>query len=190
MGLCFTTVLFVMLSWAKHLVFWYHPLWNNPLRKSRMWLVRTTMLLLPGCRLALHTWVILTPRKRNAASYDFKVYCAIGIVIVYTKYVCMYIYIYIYMYISLFTPRVSGLVAWSRAGTFCGRRLLLPLPLTALKIHQRGVQWKQGVVVYIMSYTVLLYNTTPIHCTPPPTAPPFDEYPAAATHSSQRWRVQ
>ena len=35
-----------------------------------------------------------------------------------------------------------------------------------LYIMQRGVQWKQGVVNYMMLYTILLYNTTPIHCTP------------------------
>ena len=46
-----------------------------------------------------------------------------------------------------------------------------------VKIHQRGVQWKQGVVVYIILYVVLLYNTTPIHCTPLRLHPPFDEYP-------------
>ena len=43
-----------------------------------------------------------------------------------------------------------------------------------LKIHQRGVQWKQGVVICMLSYISLLYNTTPIHCTP------FDEYPFKA----------
>ena len=26
--------------------------------------------------------------------------------------------------------------------------------------------WKQGVVVYIILYVVVVYNTTPIHCTP------------------------
>ena len=31
-----------------------------------------------------------------------------------------------------------------------------------------GVQWKQGVVIYMMLYTSLLWNTTPIHCTPLP----------------------
>ena len=40
-------------------------------------------------------------------------------------------------------------------------------------ILQRGVQWKQGVVVYIVLYTVSLYNTTPIHCTPHPLHPPL-----------------
>ena len=46
-----------------------------------------------------------------------------------------------------------------------------------LKIHQRGVQWKQGVVVYIISYAVVLYNTTSYPLHPPPTAPPSAEYP-------------
>ena len=36
-----------------------------------------------------------------------------------------------------------------------------------------GLQWKQGVVICMVLYTSLLYNTTPIHCTPPPTAPPL-----------------
>ena len=35
-------------------------------------------------------------------------------------------------------------------------------------IPQRGVQWKQGVVIYMMLHTSLSYNTTPIHCTPLP----------------------
>ena len=34
------------------------------------------------------------------------------------------------------------------------------------KIHQRGVQWKQGVMNYLMLCTSLNYNPTPIHCTP------------------------
>ena len=69
-----------------------------------------------------------------------------------------------------------------------------------LKIHQRGVQWKQGVVICMMLYTSLLYSTTPIHYTPlriyvnglfdtydrvyyvgreaiTATAPPCNEYP-------------
>ena len=46
-----------------------------------------------------------------------------------------------------------------------------PYPST-LKIHQRGVQWKQGVVIYMLLYTSLLYNTTPIHCTPLRLHPP------------------
>ena len=39
-------------------------------------------------------------------------------------------------------------------------------------IPQRGVQWKQGVVVYIILKAVLLYNTTQIHCAPLPLHPP------------------
>ena len=48
-----------------------------------------------------------------------------------------------------------------------------------LKIHQRGVQWKQGVVIYMMLYTICIiqYYPNPLH--PPPTAPPCNEYPKA-----------
>ena len=38
---------------------------------------------------------------------------------------------------------------------------------------QSGVQWKQGLVVHIILYTVLLYNTTPIRCTPLRLHPPL-----------------
>ena len=49
----------------------------------------------------------------------------------------------------------------------------LPGPGPALLyIPQREVQWKQGVVIYTMLYTSLLYDTTPIHCTPLPLHPP------------------
>ena len=44
---------------------------------------------------------------------------------------------------------------------------------TVFYIPQRGVQWKQGVVVYIILWAVLLYNTTPVHCTPHPLHPPL-----------------
>ena len=50
--------------------------------------------------------------------------------------------------------------------------LLLSSLVSLLKIHQRGVQWKQGVDTYMMLYTSLLCNTTPIHCTPLPLHPP------------------
>ena len=52
---------------------------------------------------------------------------------------------------------------------------------TFFYILQRGVQWKQGVVICMTLYTSLLYNTTPIHCTPPSTAPPSAEYPTFST---------
>ena len=41
-----------------------------------------------------------------------------------------------------------------------------------VKIHQRGVQWKQGVAMYMLLYVSLLYDTTPFHCTPLPLHPP------------------
>ena len=47
------------------------------------------------------------------------------------------------------------------------------LMMMRVKIHQRGVQWKQGVVMYMMLYTSLLCNTTPIHCTPLRLRPPL-----------------
>ena len=47
----------------------------------------------------------------------------------------------------------------------------VPNPLR-IEIHQRGVQWKQSVVIDLMLYTSFLYNTTPIHCTPIPLHPP------------------
>ena len=40
-------------------------------------------------------------------------------------------------------------------------------------IPQRGVQWKQGAVIYMTLYTSSLYNTTPTHCTPDPLHPPL-----------------
>ena len=42
-----------------------------------------------------------------------------------------------------------------------------------LYILQRGVQWKQGVVIYMTLCTSLLCNTTPILCTPDPLHPPL-----------------
>ena len=56
-----------------------------------------------------------------------------------------------------------------------------PTPAAAVATRRRGrlstfrkggVQWKQGVVIYWMLYTSLLYNATPIHCTPLPLHPP------------------
>ena len=41
-----------------------------------------------------------------------------------------------------------------------------------LYILQRGVQWKQGVVIRMLLYTILLCNTTQIHCTPLRLHPP------------------
>ena len=50
---------------------------------------------------------------------------------------------------------------------------LFSLQNAPFHIPQRGVEWKQGVVIYIMLYTSLLYNTTPIHFTPDPLHPPL-----------------
>ena len=47
----------------------------------------------------------------------------------------------------------------------------LTSPPRRVYIPQRGVQWKQGVVIYMMLYISLLYNTTRIRCTPLPLHP-------------------
>ena len=76
-------------------------------------------------------------------------------------YAYVYIYIYIYVYLSMFSRRRDRRVFY---------------------ILQRGVQWKQGVVVYMMFLSVLLCNTTPIHCTPLRLHPPL--------MNTQVWRIR
>ena len=88
------------------------------------------------------------------------------------KYVCMYVYIYIYIYTYMYTRRA----ALRRLGSWP----------TWLKIHQRGVQWKQGVVIYMMLHTRLLYNYYPHPLHPPPSAPPCNEYPLAGANTVAR----
>ena len=53
---------------------------------------------------------------------------------------------------------------------------LAPIPANLIE-RARGVQWRQSVVIYMMLHTSSLYDTTPIHCTPPPTAPLCNEHP-------------
>ena len=117
-------------------------------------------------------------------------------------YMCMCIYIYIVwlVYSVVWSVVISQLcdqyyiscLSMCITISICYHRLIIVLwlilcvSLLLVKIHRRGVQWKQGVVVYIMLKAVLLYNTTPIQCTPlrlhpPPTAPHFDKYPGAAS---------
>ena len=91
----------------------------------------------------------------------------------------LHIYIYIYTHIHTYICRIEGfrfrrIPDLQRCISTAFRQPLL------LKIHRRGVQWKQGVVIYMMLYTSLSYNTTPIHCTPLPLHPPSSEYPPAS----------
>ena len=53
-------------------------------------------------------------------------------------------------------------------------------PLRASTFCKGGVQWKQGVVNYMMLYTILLCNITPIHCTPLPLHPPLQSIQSSA----------
>ena len=115
-------------------------------------------------------------------------------------YMCVYIYIYINIYIHTHRPNLciytymiisfklrlvlpgrDDVVGRDAAGGVDARprlsevliQTMLDTDLEAyVKIHQRGVQWKQGVVTCMQLYTSLSYNTTPIHCTPLPLHPP------------------
>ena len=49
--------------------------------------------------------------------------------------------------------------------------LLKTWPYYKLKIHPRGVQWKQGVVICMLLYASWLFDTTLIHYTPLPRTP-------------------
>ena len=53
---------------------------------------------------------------------------------------------------------------------------------TEIYILQRGVQRKQGVVIYMTLYTSLLYNSTPIRCTPHPLHPHLQSIQALAAN--------
>ena len=55
-------------------------------------------------------------------------------------------------------------------------------------ILQRGVQWKQGVVIYMTLYTSSLYDITSIHCTPLPLHPPLLSIQVRATAAAERLR--
>ena len=72
----------------------------------------------------------------------------------------MYVCIHIYIYIYICRRAPPALFSSARFGGLGDQ------------VHQRGMQLKQGVVIYMMLYTSLSYNTTPIHCTPLPLHPP------------------
>ena len=59
-----------------------------------------------------------------------------------------------------------------------------------LKIHQTGVQWKQGVVIYMLLHTSSLHNTKthPLH--PLLAAPPCNEYPEIVQDSTANLRTK
>ena len=90
----------------------------------------------------------------------------------------IYIYIYMYIHTYIYTGRALAGVL-SAANCSEGRRLpniwVLPLQVFCLlsRFIKGGVQRKQGVVIYMVLYIVLLYNTTPIHCTPLRLHPPL-----------------
>ena len=80
---------------------------------------------------------------------------------------CIYIYTYIYIYIHTYIHIYICTYTYITELPAC-----TPEPVPPGN-HQRGVQWKQGVVIYTMLYSSLLYSTAPIHCTPLPLHPPL-----------------
>ena len=116
-------------------------------------------------------------------------------------YTCIYVYVYVYVYVHG-ALTISSPIIFSENHTTCSKQQLETHPSgnivcilvqkeqqqrqlfseiivgeivvrsPSVKIHQRGVQWKQGVVIYRICYTSLLYDTIPIRCTPLPLHPP------------------
>ena len=93
-------------------------------------------------------------------------------------YICVRVYVHIYIYIYIFVggrqrgpevPRRHRPAARQRDAPRAAGQACPPY----LYILQMGVQWNQGVVIYMTLYTSLLYSTTPIHCTPDPLHPPL-----------------
>ena len=92
---------------------------------------------------------------------------------------CVYIYIYIYTYIythihiciRTHNTLQALLVVYVSVEIIVHNNYVASLS-TSFYILQRGVQWKQGVVIRMLLYTILLCNTTPIHYTPLPLHPP------------------
>ena len=106
-------------------------------------------------------------------------------------YIYIYIYIlmciYIYIYIKCF--RFACSVSMFRRHCFFSQAPVLRVvssTLTSKQLYtlQRGVQLKQGVVIYMVLYTSSLYNTTPIHCTPHPLHPPLQ-----SIQKQQQWKT-
>ena len=83
-----------------------------------------------------------------------------------TKMILLILLVYYYALPAAKFVIVAGQATYGEVLKACARRK------GKFKIHQRGVQWKQGVVICMMLYTSLFYNTTPIHCTPLPLHPP------------------
>ena len=75
--------------------------------------------------------------------------------------ICIYIYIYIY----ITHPRAFPSRCTRSSRTCAGQRPSLHFA--------KGVQWTQGVVIYMTLSTSCLCNTTPIHFTPDPLHPPL-----------------
>ena len=99
-------------------------------------------------------------------------------------YMCVYVYIYIYIYTHTYTysgpeddnRRTKVLLStWIPFGDHPSN-----LERCRSRFSKGGVQWKQGVAMYMMLCPSLLYNTTPIHCTPLRLHPPDRQLASSA----------
>ena len=95
------------------------------------------------------------PRSRIGACHEHTApfwYIYIYIFFMYTQLfnILDFIYIYIYIYIHMYTYWIGYVYSTNEsfAGGWAREWGLTAETRGRLKIHQRGVQWKQGVVVY------------------------------------------
>ena len=142
-------------------------------------------MIMPMMMITIINMIILThgnDKKNNTIIMMIIIIIIINIMIIIIIIIMIIILIIIVMIVIvmlmiMLTLLVIHIVIINRAGAMRDNELF---GFKRIKIQQRGVHWKQGVVIHMMLYTSLLYNTTPIHCTPPPTATPCNEYPQEA----------
>ena len=104
--------------------------------------IDSSLLALAGCvARSSPPWTSSRPRRTPRSNTDTHTYTYIYIYIYIYTYIHVYIHIHIYIYIYVY---------------ICPLQLYIP---------RSGVQWKRGVVICMMLYTMLLYSTTPIRCT-------------------------
>ena len=92
-------------------------------------------------------------------------------------YICMcicilYLFSCLFIHVLYVCTQDASLCLYCHFFVLAGPRLVAAR-LWRFKIHQRGVQWKKGVVICMLLCAMLLCNTTPIHCTPLRPHPPL-----------------
>ena len=102
------------------------------------------------------------------------------------KWITITIYIYIYIFIHTYERATDGpspiktrVLGWPGHESYVLLwRILISCASRPRCLHSaKWGAWKQGVVIYMMLSTTLIYYTTPIHCTLLPLTPPCNAYP-------------